>query len=112
VERTPDGHFVVEGRRWRAEDPGLPPEVAAGLRRELMAARRAVGAALRAADPVAERAARDRVRRAKVGLGERREPWWEQSASARRMRWQTAVAEIDALDGGGSAWRVRAGSRR
>jgi hypothetical protein len=57
----------------------------------------------RAADPVAERAARDRVQRAKVGLGERGKPWWEQSASARRMRWQTAMAEIDALDAGGSA---------
>ena len=41
--------------------------------------------------------------RAKVGLGERGKPWWEQSASARRMRWQTAMAEIDALDAGGSA---------
>jgi len=47
----------------------------------------------------AERAARDRVQRAKVGLSERG-AGWEQSTSARRMRWQTAMAEIDALDAG------------
>lgn len=92
VEHTPDGRYVVvRGRRWRATDPDLPPEVADRLRRELMSARRAVGAALRAADPVAERAARDRVQRAKVGLGERGVPWWDQSAAERRHRWETAL---------------------
>ncbi|AXX30372.1 hypothetical protein APASM_3007 [Actinosynnema pretiosum subsp. pretiosum] len=35
--------MVVNGRRWRAEDPGLPEEVAGRLRRALMAARREVG---------------------------------------------------------------------
>jgi hypothetical protein len=87
--RTPDGRYVViRGRRWRATDPLIPEEVAAQLRRELMAARRDVGSALRAADPEAERAARDRVHRAKVALGERGTPWWEQTDDERRTRWE------------------------
>lgn len=92
MERTADGRWiVVDGRRWRATDPELPEDVAAVLRRELMSARRAVGAALRAGDPVAERAARDRVGRAKTGLGERGEPWWEQTLEQRRARWEAAL---------------------
>ena len=89
MERTPDGRYVViDGRRWRATDPEIPEEVAAALRRELMAARRAVGAALRADDTDAERAARARVHAAKTALGERGTPWWEQSAEERRARWE------------------------
>lgn len=88
-ERTADGHFVViDGRRWRATDPAIPEDVAAELRRALMSARRAVGAALKAGDPVAERAARDRVQAAKVALGERGTPWWDQSMEERRARWE------------------------
>ena len=88
---TPDGHFVViNGRRWRATDPLIPEEVAAQLRKQLMAARRDVGAALKAQDPGAERAARDRVQSAKVALGERGTPWWEQSDDERRARWQSS----------------------
>lgn len=95
TERTEDGHFVViDGRRWRAEDPHLPPEVADRLRHELMSARRAVGAALKADDAQAERAARARVQRAKVGLGERGTPWWEQSPAERRARWETALRDL------------------
>ena len=91
-ERTPDGRYVViDGRRWRATDPLVPEDVAARLRQELMSARRAVGAALKAADPVAERAARDRVQRAKTALGERGTPWWEQTEQERRARWEAAV---------------------
>lgn len=78
-ERTPDGRYiVVNGRRWRASDPGLPEARRQELVDELMSARRAVGAAKRAADPEAERAARDRVHAAKVALGERGTPWWEE----------------------------------
>ena len=96
-ERTADGRFVViDGRRWRATDPEIPPGAAATLRHELMSARRAVGAALRAGDRDAERAARDRVQAAKVALGERGAPWWEQSAEQRRERWEAVVAELDA----------------
>lgn len=78
-ERTPDGRYiVVNGRRWRASDPGLPEARRQELVDELMSARRTVGAAKRAGDPEAERAARDRVHAAKVALGERGTPWWEE----------------------------------
>ncbi|MET8168134.1 hypothetical protein ABZT34_28420 [Streptomyces sp. NPDC005329] len=98
-ERTPDGRFiVVGGRRWRATDPLIPEEDASRLRSHLMAARRAVGAALRARDPEAERAARARVRLAKVALGERGTPWWEQSDEERRARWHEGLEALEARD--------------
>lgn len=99
-ERTPDGHHVlIGGRRWRATDPALPDDVAARLRAHLMAARRAVGAALRAADERAEREARRRVHTAKVALGERGTPWWEQDGDQRRERWLAGLAALDGEDG-------------
>ena len=88
LERTPDGRYVVvDGRRWRATDPLIPEERAAALRKELMSARRDVGAALRAEDASAEKAARARVQAAKVALGERGTPWWEQTDAERQARW-------------------------
>jgi hypothetical protein len=81
-ERTPDGRYiVVDGRRWRASDPGLSAERRDELVDQLMAARLDVGAARRTDDPAAERAARDRVHAAKVALGERGTPWWEEPRS-------------------------------
>ena len=92
MEHTPDGRYVViDGRRWRATDPDLPEEVAVELRKALMDARRAVGAALKAQDTTAERAARDRVQLAKVALGERGTPWWEQTPAQRRARWEAGL---------------------
>jgi hypothetical protein len=89
VERTEDGRYVVlDGRRWRATDPSIPEDVAARLRKELMSARRAVGAALKAQDPVAERTARAAVHAAKTALGERGTPWWEQTPEQRQARWE------------------------
>src|SRR3546814_18410136 len=71
AERTPDGHYlIIDGRRWRASDPGIPDTLRQELVDELMSARRAVrtqGAA-----------ARTRVDDAKVALGERGRAWWEQ----------------------------------
>jgi uncharacterized protein len=94
VERTEDGRFVVvEGRRWRATDPAIPEDVAAVLRRELMSARRAVGAALRAGDVAAEKNARARVHRTKTALGERGTPWWEQTPEQRRDRWESGLPD-------------------
>lgn len=94
MERTPDGRYVVlDGRRWRATDPELPEEVGARLRKQLMSARRDVGTALRRQDPAAERAARDRVQRAKTALGERGTPWWEQTLEERRDRWEAGLDE-------------------
>ncbi|MFI5841717.1 hypothetical protein ACIA8K_18605 [Catenuloplanes sp. NPDC051500] len=92
-ERTEDGHFVIiSGRRWRATDPGIPEEVGAELRKALMSARRDVGAALRAGqDPASARA---RVQLAKVALGERGVPWWEQTPEERRERWERGLQEL------------------
>ncbi len=81
-QRTPDGRYIiVDGRRWRASDPGLSEERRTELVAELMSARRAVAAARRADDADAERSARGRVHAAKVALGERGAPWWEQPRS-------------------------------
>ena len=81
-ERTPDGHHVViDGRRWRATDPAIPDQLRQELVDELMSARRAV----RAGEPDA----RTRVGDAKVALGERGHPWWEEptdEAVAQRAR--------------------------
>ncbi|MGW8327685.1 hypothetical protein ACWGLE_07275 [Streptomyces sp. NPDC055897] len=96
LDHTPDGHFVViDGRRWRATDPMLPEDIASRLRKHLMAARRAVRSALADGDDAAVRAARERVQRAKVALGERGTPWWEQSASQRRRRWEDGLTALD-----------------
>lgn len=94
-ERTPDGRYiVVDGRRWRASDPEIPEEDAARLRSLLMRARRDVGTARRGQDVDAERAARSRVHTAKVALGERGTPWWEQDSAQRRQRWQDGLAAL------------------
>lgn len=78
IEPTADGHHVViEGRKWRATNPNLPADERQRLVNELMSARRAVGAALKAGDKDAETAARARVNAAKIGLGERGPKWWE-----------------------------------
>jgi len=75
---TPDGrYFVVRGRLWRLANPALPEERLTALKTELMAARRAVGAALRAEDEAALKAARVAVDTAKRALGERGPVWWE-----------------------------------
>ncbi|MFK0194954.1 hypothetical protein [Kitasatospora sp. NPDC090308] len=98
VEHTPDGHFVViRGRRWRATDPELPAEAESRLTHHLMAARRAL--ARTGADRDAERAARARVQLAKVGLGERGTPWWEQSLPERRRRWERSLRALEDADG-------------
>ena len=78
---TPDGRYlVVRGRLWRTTNPSLPPDERERLTRALMDARRAVGAAKRASDPRAERAARAAVDAAKVALGERGPVWWSDGA--------------------------------
>lgn len=77
VERTPDGHHVVvDGRRWRATDTSIPEALRAELVKELMRARRLVRSR---GDEV-----RPFVNDAKVALGERGEPWWEEPSEAGR----------------------------
>ncbi|MET4046662.1 MULTISPECIES: hypothetical protein [unclassified Rhodococcus (in: high G+C Gram-positive bacteria)] len=85
-EYTEDGHFIViEGRRWRATDPSIPEDRNAELRSILMAWRRDV----RSTGGTA--ASRAGVQAAKVALGERGTPWWEQLESERRARWEKDV---------------------
>lgn len=93
---TPDGrYFVVRGRLWRTANPALPEDERSRLTRDLMTARRDVGAALRAGDGDAERAARARVHAAKVALGERGPVWWTDGAPDvnRRLAKNTPYAD-------------------
>lgn len=78
---TPDGrYFVHGGRLWRCSNPALPDARLDALTRELMDARRAVGAAKRGGDATAETRARAAVHTAKVALGERGPVWWTDGA--------------------------------
>ncbi|MET7757595.1 hypothetical protein ABZT27_23295 [Streptomyces sp. NPDC005389] len=52
----------------------------------------------RAGDVEAERAARARVQTAKVALGERGTPWWDQPEPERRTRWNEGLAALDRAD--------------
>lgn len=88
-------HLVIDGRRWRKSDPGIPEKLRSELVHALMDARRAVLAAKRAADPAAEKAARARVQDAKVALGERGEPYWEERSDAGQRK--RAAATMRAL---------------
>ncbi|GAB6196246.1 hypothetical protein [Lysobacter xanthus] len=78
---TPDGRYiVVRGRLWRRADPGLADDERQRLVRLLMAARRAIGQAMRDGDAEAATRARRDVHRAKVALGERGPVWWDDGA--------------------------------
>jgi hypothetical protein len=73
-----DGRWItIDGRRWRASDPSIPSKLRKELVDELMAARRAVSAANRSSSADDLRRARQRVQPAKVALGERGSPWWQ-----------------------------------
>lgn len=95
IEATSEHHLTIDGRKWRRSDPSIPETFRQQLVNELMSARRAVGAAKRAGDALAERAARDRVQDAKVALGERGAVWWEEATDAQRK--VRAAATIRAL---------------
>ena len=78
---TPDGRYlVVRGRLWRASNPNLTAARRAALVDELMAARRAVKAALHAGHAGQLALARQAVNAAKIGLGERGPVWWTDGA--------------------------------
>jgi len=92
---TPDGrYFIVKGRLWRSSNPHLAPDERQQLVNRLMDARRQVGAALKARDEAAERAARAGVDEAKRALGERGPVWWTDGAPDynRRMAVNTPYA--------------------
>lgn len=88
--------LVVDGRRWRRTDPSIPADELARLKSHLGRGRSGVRTAVSDAEL---EATRHRTQLAKVGLGERGTPWWEQSATERRERWEAALVELDALDG-------------
>lgn len=113
-DTTPDGHhLIINGRKWRASDPSIPPKLRQELVEELMAARRAVKAR--------ENEARARVNDAKIALGERGQPWWEApepqafneriSATIRallRKRIDSSICPSEVariVSGKGDAWR-------
>jgi len=76
-DRTADGHhIIVNGRKWRATNPQIPAKLRTELIGELMAGRRAVKAAK--GHDTATTIARTRVHNAKIALGERGQPWWEE----------------------------------
>ncbi len=78
---TPDGRYlVVRGRLWRTSNPNLSASLRSRLVAELMNARRAKYAALRAQDPAAREQARLAVDHAKHALGERGPVWWSDGA--------------------------------
>jgi hypothetical protein len=78
---TPDGrYFIVNDRLWRCTDPALSGEKRASLVKKLMEARRAVATAKKMQDPDALKKARLAVNSAKVALGERGAPWWNDGA--------------------------------
>ena len=58
---TPDGrYFVVKGRLWRLSNPELAPDERERLVKQLMTARRQVGAARKAAE-IGRASCRERV---------------------------------------------------
>ncbi|MFS2152699.1 hypothetical protein [Rhizobium sp. Rhizsp42] len=76
---TPDNrYFIVRGRLWRQCNPALDQDTHDRLVAQLMAARRAVRDATAGSREMAD--ARGRVNDAKVALGERGTPWWNDGA--------------------------------
>lgn len=87
--------LVIDGRPWRRTDPAVPEAAHARLTSHLGRGRSGV----RTANSDAETAAaRHLTQLAKVGLGERGTPWWEQTDGERRERWESALTALDALD--------------
>lgn len=75
---TPDArYFVVRGRLWRLSNPHLDADRRNELVGQLMDARRAIRAA-KATEELAR--ARRMVDEAKIALGERGSPWWQDGA--------------------------------
>lgn len=88
--------LVIDGRRWRRTDPAVPEAELARLKSHLGRGRSGVRTA---ANDAELDATRHRTQLAKVGLGERGTPWWEQTLGERRTRRESALADLDALDG-------------
>lgn len=97
VTRTDDGRFlVIDGRRWRAEDPELPADLTRALRSALGRARSAV----RTAAGQDRARVRERVQLAKEGLGERGDPWWELTPEERIARARDRLRRLEVAEHG------------
>ena len=73
----PDGrYFVVYGKFWRCSNPSLPEDARQKLVNELMDARREIKTAKASGNEIKLKAARARVQKAKIELGERGPVWW------------------------------------
>ena len=82
---TPDGrYFVAKGRLWRTTNPDLAEDERKRLVSELMTARGDVARAGNDAGKLKD--ARARVHAAKVALGERGEPWWDEDGTEDVLR--------------------------
>lgn len=90
--------MVIGGRRWRRQDPDLPDDVRDELLSHLGRGRSGVRTAKASGGTQELAAARNRVNLAKHGLGERGEPWWDQSPDEKRARWDASLAGLRALD--------------
>ena len=73
IEPPRRAFIVIDGRRWRTADPGIPDNLRQELVNELMSARRAVRDGKNQREI---RTSRRRVNDAKLALGERGHPWW------------------------------------
>lgn len=104
---TPDGrYFVVRGRLWRRSNPALPEPERVRHVQQLMHARAAIKRARQQGDAVAERGARQEVHAAKLALGERGAPWWDDGAPDwnRHLARNTPYRDwFEALDPGAGA---------
>jgi hypothetical protein len=82
---TPDGRYiVVRERLWRRANPNLSEEERAAFVFHLMKARRAVRTALASDDRDELAEARADVNAAKISLGERGPPWWNDDVDLNR----------------------------
>ena len=75
--RTPDGrYFMARGRLWRTTNPRLTTRERDRLVRQLMRARRDIAQGDKTTNAALVADARQRVRLAKLALGERGPVWW------------------------------------
>ncbi|VVP30676.1 hypothetical protein PS874_04193 [Pseudomonas fluorescens] len=105
---TPDGrYFVVKGQLWRCTNPALREEVRQRLVKDLMTARREVKAAKASGDLGQLSAARAKVQKTKVALGERGAVWWNdgnpdfnrhQVANTPYARWYSSLSAETSRD--------------
>jgi hypothetical protein len=85
----------IDGRRWRATDPSIPPALRQELVEELMRARRAIKLLRVVGDAGLLADAHRQAHAAKVALGERGDPWWERpTATGQRDRVEAAILAL------------------